>query len=261
MKKFLSVLAIIFGIMPVMAYDLDISVDKEIQQKYDADKLNKNQKSVPTSSLIFNDEKPNVTADSNNIKNYGTRIPKWTKFKVRSNQKISNWSSVNSTVSFTTITPVYKKSATILTGTILKGKIKKVHKAQISGNGALVEIEINSMYYNGKIIPLEGKITKANSDLIFFNKIKGDRQYINGVDKKIKSANNFYTKSRNVSNKLSKNPIGTILAPIPTIVGFVGATAATIASPITGLIEKGGNVSLPAGTTFEIKLLNDAYMN
>lgn len=281
MKQICIIFAFLLTLMPSLAYELDLSVDREIQKKYDANKLNedmqtsspkeiiKNKNSaqnqvkksvnIPNSTPQFDFEAPAVTAD--NYKKNGIYIPKWTHFKVKSNQKISNWSRVNSTVSFTTTAPVYKKYVTIPTATVFKGQISKIHQPHVTGNGALIEIKITSMSYNGKTIPVEGKITKANSELIFFNKIKGDRQYLDGVEKKIHSANNFYKKTRQTSNKLSKNPIGTIISPIPTVVGFVGAGTATLISPITGLVEKGKNISLPAGTPFEIKLLNNAYLD
>ena len=276
MKKLALIFALTFGIMPVLAYNLDLSVDSEIQKKYDANKLNKDMQvatpnkiknsetkqssAVPKSSLNFNDDTPIITKDNYNYQKNGTFIPKRTHFKVKSNQKISNWNGINSSVSFTTTSPVYKKAVSIPVGTVFKGHISKIHQPQITGNGALVEIKITSLTLNGKSVPVDGKITKANSEFVFFNKIKGDRQYISGVEKKINSATNFYAKSRKTSNKLSQNPVGTILSPIPTIVGFVGATAATIVSPLTGLIEKGKSISFPAGTSFEIKLLENAYL-
>mgnify|MGYP003571490906 CR=1 FL=1 len=282
MKKLAFILALFFEILPVSAYNLDLSVDNEIQKKYDSNKLNQDMKvsspdkiikntetkqnkvsksaNVPKSAPQFDEDSLTVTADNYNPQKDGIYIPKRTHFKVKSNQKISNWSGINSSVTFTSTSPVYKKAVSIPVGTVFKGYISKVHQPQITGNGALVEIRITNMILNGKSIPVDGKITKANSEFVFFNKIKGDRQYINGVEKKINSANNFYKKSRQTSNKLSQNPVGTILSPIPTIIGFVGATAATIVSPVTGLVEKGKGISFPAGTSFEIKLLENAYI-
>lgn len=275
--KLLSVF-IFLCCMPVLAYNLDTSVDKDIQKKYNANKLNedmkvsppktnnntteKTTKSVPKAKLNFNEdtEKPVVNTETSVYKQSGIRIPKWTSFKVKSNQKITNWLGVGNSVSFTTTAPVYKKHVTILSGTVFNGKIVKIHKPQMTGNGALVEVKIVSMIYNGKTYQVNGKITKANSELIFFNNIKGDRQYLCGVKNKIKSSTNFYKKSRNISNKLAQNPIGVIIAPFPTIVGFVGGTLGTVVSPVTGMLEKGKNISLPVGTSFEIKLLEDVYV-
>ena len=275
-----------FALFPqiyVMAYNLDLSVNNEIQSKYDADKLNqdvqssspeqiiKNTKtknvnvskssSVPSSAPVFDNDNPQITASNGNYKRNGIFIPKWTSFKVKSNQKISDSMNVNTFVSFTVTEPVHKKFITVQSGTVFHGIVSSVHKPQPTGNGGLVEINITSMTYNGQTYPANGKIIKANSELIFFNKIKGDRQYITGVKNKIKKAGNFYSKARQISNKLSSNPLGTVISPLPTLTGFVGGTAGTIMSPLTGLIEKGQNVSFPSGTSFEIRILNNIYVN
>ena len=237
------------------------SPEKIIKIKNDKQNSVKKSSSVPSKTPIFeNEANLNVTADTYYYKKDGIKIPKWTKFQVKSNNGISNWQSAGTTVSFTTVVPVFKTYITIPTGTIFKGNIKKVHKSQITGNGGLVEIDITSMLYKGKTYPVKGKIIKVNSDHVFFNKIKGARQYIKGVKQKINSATNFYNKARQISNKLAKNPIGVILSPLPTITGFVGGTAGTLTSPITALTQKGGNVSLPTGTTFEIRLLEAVYV-
>lgn len=261
----------------VYSYDLDLSINDEIEKKYNSEKLNKemNQtnKNIPTSQpksvpktlpSFDNQTVPIVKNNINTVKNNnfsGIFIPKGTKFSVKSNSKISDWTNINSQVSFTTISPVTKNNITIPTGTTFKGQISSLHHPQISGNGALIEIKITSLVYNGKSYFTQGKITKVNSRNIFFNKIKGQRKYIAGVKNKINSANNFYKKSRNLSSKLSSNPVGTILSPIPTIIGALGATTATIISPISGIVQKGSSISIPQGTIFEIKLLEDSYLN
>ena len=282
MKIKLLTIIIFLLCMPAWSYNLDTSINKEIQNKYDANKLNEDMKistppSDPKTTSNFNktpNKAPNIKLnfeENENIniinpqsnsqyKQSGIIIPKWTSFKVKSNQKISNWLSIGSVVSFTTTSPVYKKNITIGSGTIFKGKVTKIHSAQITGNGALVEIKITHMIYNGKTYPTDGKITKANSKLVFFSKLKGNRQYLNGVENKINRATNFYKKARNMSNKLAQNPFGVILAPIPTIIGFAGGTIGTVSSPLTGLIQKGRNISLPAGTNYEIKILSDIYI-
>jgi len=191
----------------------------------------------------------------------GVKIPAGTKFHVKSTSKVSDWNGINTQVSFTTIAPFYKGMITIPSGAVFKGNIISARRPQITGNGGLLEIEINSLVYNGKSYSVEGKITKANGKNIFFNRIKGQRQYITGVKNKIKSANNFYKKARNLSNKLSSNPVGTILSPIPTITGWAGAFTGTALSPITGLIQKGKDISIPSGAEFELKLTKDAYLN
>ena len=254
------------------AYDLDLSVNQEIEKKYDSDKLNQDMKvnnvnsnkTAPKSTPVFDNTSPVISKTATFTKiaeNNGIKIPSGTKFQVKSNASVSNWSGVNTLLTFTSTAPVYKTYITIPVGTTFKGVVALSRGAQIAGNGGLLEIKITSMQLNGKTIPVEGKITKANSKNIYFNKIKGARQYLAGVDKKINQGINFYKKARNISTKISSNPVGTILSPIPTITGAAGSVLCTVASPITGLIQKGKNISLPSGTTYEIKLISDAYVN
>lgn len=280
-KIFSLILCLLTFSISVPAFELDSSVNKEIEQKYDSNKLNQDMKinnnvkvkktitnkSVPKSTPAFDNSTPNVIQNAGvKIQNIlaaksGVKIPSGTKFNVKSNASVSSWSGINSLLTFTSTEPVYKSTVTIPAGTTFKGVISASHKGQITGNGGLIKIRITSMTLNGKTIPVEGKITKANSKNVFFNNIKGARQYLQGVDNKINQGINFYKQTRNLSAKMSSNPVGTILAPLPTITGWLGSALCTVTSPVTGLSQKGKNISLPSGTIYEIKLTEDAYIN
>ena len=279
MYRFILVILLCSLCIPVYSYNLDTSVNSEIEQKYDANKLNKDMKvnqnnqatkqisnkKPPKNTPVFYFFTPTVTKISNTISNIvtpktGTKIPSGTKFTVKSNASISSWSGVNSLLTFTSTEPVYK-NIVIPAGTQFKGVISASHGGQITGNGGLIKIKITSMTLNGKTIAVEGKITKANSKNIFFNNIKGARQYLQGVDNKITQGINFYKKARNLSTKMSSNPVGTILSPIPTITGWLGSAVCTVTSPVTGLTQKGKNISIPSGALYEIKLTQDAFIN
>jgi len=277
MYKTLSILFIlIFVSVPVFGYELDTSVNSQIEKTYDSNKLNNDMKVNQTSSNtstkppkttpVFDNSTPAVAKITNTITNItspksGTKIPSGTKFTVKSNVAVSGWSGVNSLLTFTSTEPVYKANVVIPSGTQFKGTITASHGGQITGNGGLIKINITSMTVNGKTIPVEGKITKANSQNVFFNNIKGARQYLQGVDNKINQGINFYKKARNLSSQMSSNPVGTLLSPLPTITGWLGSAICTVASPVTGLTQKGKNISLPSGTVYEIKLTQDAYIN
>ncbi|MBR1424976.1 hypothetical protein IJ579_05385 [bacterium] len=271
MQKLLSIIFIfIITTLPVFSLELDLSVDEEIKKKYNTNKINedvlpalpknlaapsKSNSTVPTSTPSYSSvEIPNVTKVDYKI---GTKIPVWTKFQVKSNVKINDWLSKGSSVTFISTSPVYKKSITIPAGTVFKGIIENIHRPQLSGNGSLIEIKINSMYLNGLSIPIDAKITRANGKKIFLNNIKGERKYLSGVGKQVDKGENFYKKSRTLSSKLASNPIGLVISPIPTIIGWAGYAVCTVSSPITGLSEKGGSVSIPSGSIFEIKLLKN----
>ncbi len=268
LNKFAVLLVLFLSISTCAnALELDMSVDEEIKKKYNSSKLEYEvlpnlpnvtpSTSVPKVTPTYTSSIPNITKID---KKEAIKIPSGTKFLVRSNQTISDWSKEDGTVSFTTTSPVYKKYITIPTGSKIYGKIKDSHRPQITGNGGLVEIEITSITYNGKTYEVDGKVTKANNKKIFFNNIKGKRRYWHNVNKHIDNGEKFYQKSRNVATKMSNNPILILLSPIPTVVGMAGYSVCTVLSPITAIGTKGGNISLPAGTDFELKLLDPAYV-
>lgn len=282
-KILLSIIAMQLVVNTALALELDMSVDEEIRKKYDSSKLEntvlpplpkidnsqnkttpinntttKQTTSIPKVTPTYTTEvRPQITpADKK-----GTiKIFRWTTFETKSNQKINNWLSVGSSVSFTTTAPVYKKNITIPTGTIFKGTITDVHKPQATGNGGLVVIKITSMTFNGKTYPVNAKITKANAKNIYLNNIKGQRQYWANAGKQVDKGEAFYQRARKTSTKLANNPIGIIISPIPTIVGVAGYTVSTAISPITSIFAKGGNVSIPTGSSFEIRLNESAYI-
>ena len=133
--------------MPVLALDLDLSVDEEIKKKYDTSKLQYDvlpalpkvdstktttlQKpatssttttAVPKATPTYTVEAPNVTkADLKNA----IKIPAGTKFQVRSDQKISDWLRTGNTLSFTTYAPIYKSYISIPVGSKIYGRDRK----------------------------------------------------------------------------------------------------------------------------------------
>lgn len=269
----------------VFGYELDMSVNDEIEKKYDSNKLNQDMntsttsnksasktkttlsnKAVPKTTPVFDlSSIPLVSKIQNTVNKtastLGMKLPSGTTFDVKSSVKLTDWSGVNTPITFTSINPVTKNLLTVPSGTVFKGNIALAHHGQITGNGALIEIDITSMILNGKTYPIEAKVTKVNSRNIFLNKIKGQRQYITGVKNKVQSGVAFYKKSRQISTNLSSTALGTIVSPLPTIAGLVGATASTVASPVTGLLQKGSGITIPANSEFEIKLTQDVYLN
>lgn len=286
-KILLSIITMQLVVNTALALELDMSVDEEIRKKYDSSKLentvlpplpkidNSQNKTTPINNTTTTTTTKQTTSIPKVTPTYTTevrpqitpadkktaiKIFRWTTFETKSNQKINNWLSVGSSVSFTTTAPVYKKNITIPTGTIFKGTITDVHKPQATGNGGLVVIKITSMTFNGKTYPVNAKITKANAKNIYLNNIKGQRQYWANAGKQVDKGEAFYQRARKTSTKLANNPIGIIISPIPTIVGVVGYTVNTAISPITSIFAKGGNVSIPTGSSFEIRLNESAYI-
>ena len=266
-------------VLPCYALEFDLSVDEEIRKNYNPSKLElenlpplpsvkpTNTNKTPQSQSIKPvNSLPDLTpAESKPIitniqKETSLKLKRGTKFTVRSHQGFSDSTRVGTRISFVSQKPVYQKYVTIPQGTTFKGEIVDSHTPQLSGNGGLVVLKIDSMSYKGSTVGINAKITKANNKKIFVNNIKGKRQYWKNVSKQVNKGENFYRKSRRTSSKFANHPIGVIIAPIPTVVGMGGYAVNLVGSPIVSLFKSGERIYLPAGSEFEIKTLDDVYL-
>ncbi len=272
------ILTILLISMPVMAFELDTSVDEEIRKNYNPSALENSlpalPKTTPTQTQSTQSLPPKnlpVIDNSNKlksvVKNYAPidkstaiRIKKGTKFKVKSNSYLADTTRVGTTFRFTTTAPVYQRYITIPAGTTFDALVTDSHPPQITGNGGLLEIQVTGVHINGNSLGASGKITKANYKKIFFNNIKGKRQYWKGVANQVNKGQKFYQKTRNASAKLSNNPFGVILSPLPTIFGTGVYVVNLIGSPIFSIATKGSKLTIPSGAEFEIKLKEDVYL-
>ena len=283
MKTKILIILLIFLGLSSSAFELDASVDEEIRKNYNPSALENSLPKLPkvqpsgskteTSSVnkppsslpeavpsSKNTSLNKLPTNPNFDKATAIRIKKGTKFKVKSSAYISDTTKKGARLSFTTLYPVTQRYITIPAGTVFKAVITDSHAPQITGNGGLIEVEIDGVNYKGYTYGAEGKITKANGKKIFMNNIKGKRGYIKGVQKHINKGENFYKKTRRASTKLANNPIGIIISPIPTVIGICVYAVNTVGSPVFAITSKGSIISIPAGSEFEIKLLDDVYL-
>lgn len=277
MKKIIFLITIMM-FCKCQAFELDTSVDDEIRRNYNPSAIEQSlpalPKVTPTNTTttqappktqpVAQPAKPQIVVKklptSQIDKSTAIRIPKGTKFKVRSSAYLSDSTRVGARLSFTTLQPVTKRYVTIPAGTVFNAVVTNSHPPQATGNGGLLEIAVDGMRYNGKTYYSQGKITKANHKKVFVNNIKGKRQYWKGVGNQISKGQKFYKKTRRVSNNLTDNPITLIVAPVPTIVGLGVYAVNFVGSPIFSIGSKGGRLSIPAGSEFEIKLQEDIYL-
>lgn len=188
------------------------------------------------------------------------KIKSGTKFRVKSQTRVSDWNRAGTSISFVSTESVFTRYVTFPAGTVFRGIITESHQPQASGNGGLLVMKATSMQYNGRTYDVNAKITKADSKKIFFNNIKGERKYWKNVAAQVDKGEKFYNKTRRASSKLSNNPIGAIISPIPTIFGAAVYTVNLAGSPLFAVGAKGGHINLPAGTLYEIKFLDDTYL-
>lgn len=281
--------------MPVLAFELDTSVDEEIRKNYNSSKLeddvlpnlpkvlttpnqpanvdyNRAQTSAKTTTGV-----PKTTIDTDYTgltgrtgakltginggdKFSAIKIPRGTKFKVKSQTKLSDWNTAGARATLVSTEGVTKRYITLPAGTTFKAVIEDSHQPNFAGNGGLIKLKADSVIIGTNTHSTDAKVIRANNKIIFLNNIKGQRGYIKGMSANVNKGKQFYNKSRQTSSKLSSNPFGTIISPIPTIVGVAGYGVNFIAAPITALWSKGSHISLPAGTNYTIKLREDLYL-
>lgn len=273
------------------AFDIDMTVDDEIRKNYNPTQLiqdvsGKNSaldKNIKSTSTV----KP---ADQNlptlpNISNYGEstkksdvynnninvstkpytggniKVKSGTRFDVISNNSISDWQRKGTKIKFTIQSNKYGKGYTIPKGTVFLGEIIESHQPQITCNGGLIVIKVYSMIYKNQTIPITAYVTRANDKKIFFNKIKGDRTYLKTLWKKGDWGRTIFNKMATVSVGLGADSSTLILTPFPIAYGTLCLGANTILSPITAFFSKGGHVSIPEGSKFRIKLIDDVMID
>lgn len=290
--KNISTIFLVFMLFatPVFALELDTSVDDEIRRTYDPSKLEQTLPSLPKTSPsqsvqtsqpvkttqpqpsappktlpVSQEAKPQLGVKSfqneyKYDKSTAIRIKKGTKFRVKSNSVISDYLKEGAKVTFSSVKPVTQRYITVPAGTKFTAVVEDSHQPQMSGNGGLVVLMVESITVNGQTRSVHGKITKANMKKIFFNNMKGKRAYWSGVAKQIDKGENFYKKTRRTSSKLADNPVGILISPIPVVTGMVVYAVNLVGSPVFALFSKGERISIPAGSEFEIKLLEDVYL-
>ena len=272
------------------AFELDTSVDEEIRKNYNPSALeqnlpalpktapsqsattkttvtttNKTTPVVPKTQPVSQPSKPQLVIkkmdnDYKFDKSTAIRIKKGTKFRVKSNCVISDYQREGTRVSFTSIKPVTQRYITINEGTRFNAVVEDSHLPQFTGNGGLIVLMVDGIVVNGSTKSVHAKITKANMKKVFLNNIKGKRGYIKGVSRQVDKGENFYKKTRRTSTKLADNPVGLIISPIPTVFGSVVYAVNLVGSPVFAIWAKGSRISIPAGSEFEIKLLEDVYL-
>lgn len=272
------------------AFDIDETVDDEIRKNYNPTKLindvgnketaldkkieattapqivDENLPALPNivkqnSTKKAPDVKPNptTTAKTQNAsyKNYPMTIKSGTSFDVINSSNISDWQTKGAKIRFTTTKATHGKGFSLPANTTFLGEVIESHRPQITCNGGLIAIKIYAIIHNGQTIPATGYITRANDKKIFFNTIKGERTYLKTMWKKGDWGRTLFGKMFNLTLNLGGDGSTFILSPFPLAYGTLCIGANAITSPITAFFTKGGNVSIPAGSNFRIKLIEE----
>ena len=273
------------------AFDVDETVDDEIRKNYNPAKLIEDtglqntalQKNIKSTPIIVDENLPALPSitkygdstkssdvkSGNIVPNITTKpytggnikLKKGTSFDVISNSAISDWQRKGASINFKSKTLVHGKGYTIPVSTTFLGEIIESHQPQITCNGGLVVIRVHTMIYKGQSVPINAYITRANGKKIFLNNIKGDRTYLKTMWKKGNWGRTLFNKMLTLTVNLGVEGSTLILSPFPIAYGTICLGANAITSPICAFFSKGGKVSIPAGSNFRIKLLDDVMIN
>lgn len=270
----ITLIGIILCAEHAFCFDLDMTVEDDIRKNYNSSKL-VNDAYIEEEGLPELPEKLKNNANNsvrtaqpkpvhhyppaNNFRN--TKIKKGTTFKVFNVSQISDWQKRGTTVKFMNKKPINNKKYTIPASTVFIGEIIESHQPQITCNGGLVVIRVRSMVYKGHRIPLNAYVTKANDKNVFFNDIKGERTYVKTMWKKGSWGRVLFNKMLALTINLGSEGSTLILSPFPFLYGSICLGANTVVSPITAFFSKGKHVSIPAGSPFKIKLLDDTFID
>ena len=287
-KFFITLISIMYLCLPVFAvYDIDTSVDSQIRKKYNTKKIENdllpdlpdklkndvpiksredftNPEPVKTNNTTQTNTNPIPQASQQPLKEVniptGQKITlkKGTKFTVRSTASMSDRMREGSKIYFKLAKPIKTKNFYLSENARFIGVVVDSHTPQLTGNGGLLVIKVDNISVNGKTQEINAKITKANYKKIFFNNIKGKRSYLKNVIETTKPGKKFYDKMWASTKKFANKKITFILSPFTLITGVTVYGINIIGSPIFAMFSKGGRISIPANSAFEIKLLEDA---
>lgn len=272
-KFFIFFISFMYLCLPAFAgFDIDTSVDDDIRKKYNTKKIeddllpplpdnlkqNKKLKSnedfsaQTTTKTTLKEVKKIPTTQGQQI-----TLKKGTKFTVRLTSAISDKMSVGAKIYFKLTKPIKTKYFLLPENTKFVGIVVDSHSPQLSGNGGLLVIKVDNVIINGKTQEINAKVTKVNYKKIFFNNIKGKRAYWKNVVKSTQPGKRFYDKMWAKTKQLANDNVTVILSPFTLITGVVVIGVNVIGSPIFAMFSKGGSLSIPANSPFELKLLED----
>lgn len=272
------------------AFDIDTSVDSEIRKKYNTNKIEEDllpplpdklkndiplksnedftkpltpqtvsKQSPVTQNFGMKEVKNNQTAVSKS-KGQHIKLRRGTKFTVRLTSGISDKMAEGTKIYFRLAKPITTKYFSLPENTRFAGVVVNSHTPQMSGNGGLLVIKVDNVIVNGRTQEINAKVTKVNYKKVFFNNIKGKRTYCKNVAKSVQPGKRFYNKMWTKSKRLANDSVTVIFSPVTFAAGAVVMCANAVGSPVFAMFSKGGSVSIPANSPFELKLLEDAII-
>lgn len=258
MKKIIIIILLFAFInLNVHAVDFDTSIDENIRKDYNLKEAEETLPALPNVQPSINTDIPLKT----NVKATGKvyTLKSGSKIILSSQRTLTDYTPPGSKISFVSQNNIYTKDGTIIpAGTLFKGTITDSHPPQITGNGGLIELKIDEIYHNGIMSPINTKISLVNSKRIFLSDIKGKRSYWKNVGKSLTPGKKVFKATEKCAHSMAPIPVINIFSVVPYLAGIIIYTINFTAAPVISIFRKGGNISLPSGTKFEIKINGDA---
>ena len=261
MKKIIATfLLLAVFVSPAFSASFDTSVDANIRKSYNVEPSNTDDELLPKlpSTVPTMYEEPEIKVQPTG-KIY--TLKSGTKIKLISQRNISDRMVKGSKIPFTCENGfVTKEDAIVPAGTKFIGKITDSHAPQLTGNGGLIEISIDEIYFNGVQSKIETKLSKANSKKVFLGNIKGQRSYWKNFAKATKPGRTVFNATKTAASAMLVIPVVNILSVIPYTAGAIVYTGNVVVAPVIAIFTKGKSISLPAGSEFEIKLTDNCQI-
>ncbi len=257
MKKILIFLILLSFInLNVHAVEFDTSIDAGIRKNYNLDGAEETLPSLPNAAPSSYAEVPLNTNNKATGKVY--TLKGGTKVTLSSQRAITDYTPRGTKVSFVSQNNIYAKDGTVINaGTLFKGTVTDSHPPQITGNGGLIELKIDEIYHNGVMSPITTKVSMANSRKVFLSDIKGKRKYWSNTAKMTTPGKKVFRATKGASSSMYMIPFVNLVAFVPITIGSVFYILNATVAPVIAIFSKGGSISLPAGTKFEIKIKGD----
>ena len=202
---------------------------------------------------------PTVQNTSGTNKTYrAITIKKGKKIKVVNSKALSDTMPKGTSITFASTSN--NKQINLPQNTVFKGTVIDSHSPNLTGNGGLLVIKVNQIYFNGGWYPVNANIALANQKKVFFNNIKGKRMYFKNAKAKTAFGKKTYDKMWEKTKKYFKPGIEILITPITFLTGAVVYATNIAVSPILAIFTKGGKLTIPQNSAFEIKFLEDVTL-
>ncbi len=260
MKKIFSLLLIFFYInTAAQAVEFDDSIDANIRKDYNVEEYKL--PALPNASPGQSKTNTKINTPKYNPTGKIYTLKSGTKIILHSSSAISDLMPKGSRISFSAQNGILSKEGEIIpAGTIFKGRITDSHPPQITGNGGLVELCIDEIYFNGIMSKINTKISMANSKKVFLSNIKGKRSYWKNFAKATTPGRKVFGATQSCANAMSVIPILNLVSFVPLLGGAVIYTVNFAMAPVIAIFTKGGSLRIPAGSEFQIKITGDCQI-